>query len=63
MNATQVITLTKTEEDYMKRKRWTILDVDESVISQVKKFAMENGYTTGGALKELIKRALHGKKQ
>lgn len=36
------------------RKRWTVLNVDESIIEIVRKFAADNGYTTSKALKELI---------
>lgn len=39
----------------MKRSRWTILDVDESVILYVRKYAKKNGYTVAGAVKELIR--------
>jgi predicted methyltransferase len=45
-----------------KRTRWTILDVDESIIKAVKKFANDNGFTTARALKELITKALNATK-
>lgn len=41
-----------------KRDRWTIVDVDEDLIKRVKEYAKKNGYTTAGALKELVRIAL-----
>lgn len=39
----------------MKRKRWTILDVEELTIEFIRDYASKNGFTTGKALTELLK--------
>jgi len=40
-----------------KRERWTIIDVNESVIKAVKIFAKQNGYTTAKALEVMAEKA------
>lgn len=38
-------------------KRWTVLGIDIETVKIIKAHASENGYTTGKALKELIKQS------
>lgn len=40
------------------RDRWTVIDVEESAIALIKKYAKEYNKTTGDALSEVIKKAL-----
>lgn len=41
-----------------KRSRWTVLDVEESVIKTIKKYAKQNGLSTAKAIKDLVAIAL-----
>jgi len=38
----------------LKRKRWTVIDVEDDVVITIKKLADKKGYTVATALKELV---------
>lgn len=46
----------------MKKDRWTILEVDEALIKDVKQFSKNNGYKLGGGVEYLLKRGLKNAK-
>lgn len=46
----------------MTRDRWTILDIDESLIKEVKRYSKKKGYRINGAVSHLIKEGLKHEK-